>query len=67
MANTLSKKERLLAALRNGKAFTASQIKSQFGFASKNSVYATISSLRDGGWELSTSENREGNLRYSLR
>jgi hypothetical protein len=61
VANTLSKKERLLAALRNGKAFTASQIKSQFGFASKNSVY------RDGGWELSTSENREGNLRYSLR
>lgn len=63
----VSKKSRLLAALRNNKKLTARQIMSKFDYESVNSVYGTISLLRQEGHNIvSTVSKRTGLNTYSI-
>lgn len=64
--NTKTKTDRLAAALTSGKKMTAAQIMKRFGFASRNSAYAALSDLREEGYNLNQTKNREGITQYSL-
>lgn len=64
--NTTTKLDRLAAALAKGRKLTANQIMRQFGFASRNSAYAALSDLREEGYQLNQTKNREGITQYSL-
>lgn len=60
--NTVTKTDALLAALQAGEEMTTKQIRSRFGFASTNSVTATIATLRAEGFPiyLNTKMNSKG-------
>lgn len=50
--NTVTKTDALLSALQMGEELTTKQIRSRFGFASTNSVTATIATLRAEGFPI---------------
>jgi len=60
--NAVTKTDALLAALQAGEEMTTKQIRSRFGFASTNSVTATIATLRAEGFPifLNTKVNSKG-------
>jgi hypothetical protein len=66
MTPYVSKKSRLLTALRNRQALTVRQIKTKFNYTSLNSVYATISHLRKEGYQIVASEAKNGATKYAL-
>ena len=62
----MTKKARLLTTLRAGRRITADQAVQRFRFAHRNSFYATVSKLRDEGFDIMTAPNKNGSLAYSL-
>lgn len=65
-ASPLSKRDRLLVALRNGQSFTASQIQTKFGYNSPNGAYSALSVLRAEGYTIRSKLNRNQVNSYSL-
>lgn len=55
--NTVTKIDRVLAAFENGETLTTKQIRSRFGFASRNSVHSAVNSLRNRGYAIYTNES----------
>ena len=62
---TISKRDRLLNALRSGKKLTIDQIVSRFKFAHRDSAWATISTLRGEFYPIVNEKNRKGVTVYS--
>jgi hypothetical protein len=66
---TQSKKSQVLEYLHSGRGLTASQARRMFDVAN---FRATISNIKEqveryGNWRIVTSENRDGETRYSLK
>jgi hypothetical protein len=62
----ISKKDRLIIALRDGQSFTAKQLVNRFKFASVNSATGVITHLRNEGYNIVSSPGRGGITKYSL-
>lgn len=60
MTKYISKRDRLINAMRGGKKMTVTQMVSKFNFASRNSAYGVISMLRQEGWDIKATPNRNG-------
>lgn len=61
-----TKTAKLVSSLQGGKKMTATQIQEKFGFGSINSVYATISTLRENGYHVKTTQGKNGLTQYAL-
>ncbi len=64
--NRLTKTERLLNAMSGGKRITVWGALTKIGFASPNSVTATISRLRREGFNITSTVARGGRFSYTL-
>ena len=63
--NTTTKSEKLVAKLRT-KPMTVSQIMHTCGFSSPNSVYGTVSRLRDEGHKITAKKSTRGTTQYAI-
>lgn len=61
----VSKTDKLVTTLKKGGG-TAASLMTKCGFASINSVYATISHLREEGYNINSTEARGGVSKYTL-
>jgi|TARA_Y100000034_G_scaffold87279_1_gene104663 hypothetical protein len=65
---TMTKKQKVINALKSGKGITANQAKSRFGVGN---LRATMSSIKNeleqyGNWEIVTEQTRSGQTRYMM-
>ena len=65
---TMTKKQKVINALRNGKGITANQAKSRFGVGNLRATMSTIKAELEkyGNWAVVTEKTRNGNVRYFM-
>jgi len=62
----VSKTDKLVSKLQSGKKLTAAQIMKFCGFGTRNSVYGTISRLREEGYKITSTQSTTGLTQYKM-
>ncbi len=65
---TMTKKQKVINALKSGKGITANQAKSRFGVGNLRATMSTIKSELEkyGNWEITTEQTHNGQTRYLM-